>query len=531
MNRWNVLEDLALYWQGRLLTQVDRDPRSPSFGCGDRNWWHYKIRDFPSIILQQSGYAAWCLADCIPDSASREGLKRVGQGSARFWSRHVARQRSFDEYYPWEQGYPPAAFSSLAMARLVSEGAVDAEDIRPGLMLALRHLTSRFESQAANQQIAGMAALLWIRRLIPHDCDSGAIDRIVEQSLDLQTNEGWFWEYGGPDIGYLSVTIDCLWDAYDATEDERFIEAAERAMVFIDEITSAWPTSIGMHNSRNTDYIVPYGLCRFVDGSRSETSLRAAALVQRLFTDCMAPGHFFAAVDDRYIAHYIGLSVIRGARTLARVEWPEVCAGMQDPPARSPKFFPESGYLRHPEGLISLHKGGVLTIRLQNGDTFSDYGWSLRLGKRHFVTHWWSNDWKLREIDEGWEVTGAWVPCAYIESGPVKHAILRVGAFLFGNKLIGRLKRALIFRPHQSALGFRRVIHWDEHEIRIEDEITGLPAGVEPQRAPRSSCRHVASADSFHREDLSLTSSAKFSVHEERRTGKGRFLVQTVVSM
>ena len=36
----------------RILTQMDRDPQSPTFGCFDRNYWHYKIRDYPSSILQ-----------------------------------------------------------------------------------------------------------------------------------------------------------------------------------------------------------------------------------------------------------------------------------------------------------------------------------------------------------------------------------------------------------------------------------------------------------------------------------------------
>ena len=40
----------------RILSQIDRDPNSPTYGCCDRNFWHYKIRDFPSAILQQSGY-------------------------------------------------------------------------------------------------------------------------------------------------------------------------------------------------------------------------------------------------------------------------------------------------------------------------------------------------------------------------------------------------------------------------------------------------------------------------------------------
>ena len=37
----------------RLISQLDRDPTSLTYGCFDRNHWQYKIRDFSSIVLQQ----------------------------------------------------------------------------------------------------------------------------------------------------------------------------------------------------------------------------------------------------------------------------------------------------------------------------------------------------------------------------------------------------------------------------------------------------------------------------------------------
>ena len=37
----------------RLLTQFERDPDSSIHGSFDRDFWHYKMRDFSSAILQQ----------------------------------------------------------------------------------------------------------------------------------------------------------------------------------------------------------------------------------------------------------------------------------------------------------------------------------------------------------------------------------------------------------------------------------------------------------------------------------------------
>lgn len=37
----------------KLLTLLDRNPHSPTYGCFDRNFWHYKIIDFPSGMAQE----------------------------------------------------------------------------------------------------------------------------------------------------------------------------------------------------------------------------------------------------------------------------------------------------------------------------------------------------------------------------------------------------------------------------------------------------------------------------------------------
>src|SRR4029078_21578 len=52
----------------KILTLQDRNAHSPTYGCFDRNFWHYKIIDFPSGILQE--------AVCVPalgDSLSAAG--------------------------------------------------------------------------------------------------------------------------------------------------------------------------------------------------------------------------------------------------------------------------------------------------------------------------------------------------------------------------------------------------------------------------------------------------------------------------
>ena len=49
----DLLAKEALSIVGKLLTLQDRNPHSPNYGCFDRNYWHYKIIDFPSGMAQE----------------------------------------------------------------------------------------------------------------------------------------------------------------------------------------------------------------------------------------------------------------------------------------------------------------------------------------------------------------------------------------------------------------------------------------------------------------------------------------------
>ena len=37
----------------RLLTQVDRNPHSPTYGSCCRNYWHYRIEDISNSQMQE----------------------------------------------------------------------------------------------------------------------------------------------------------------------------------------------------------------------------------------------------------------------------------------------------------------------------------------------------------------------------------------------------------------------------------------------------------------------------------------------
>ncbi|MGJ8642793.1 MAG: hypothetical protein ACSHX9_05255 [Luteolibacter sp.] len=500
----------------RILTQICRDPGSPSFGACDRNWWHYKIRDFPSIILQQAGYTVALVTANSPD---KEALHHIAQASAAFWNSRAIKHGAFEEYYPFEQGYPPLAFSTLAVAKLCHQGIVPLPEIRSGLEISAKQLLARFEAQAANQQIAGTAALAVIRTLDPSLVAEEPFQKILSDTLALQHPEGWFPEYDGPDLGYLSVSIDCLWDIFDHTGDTRPISAIRLAADYIAWFALSPLGTAGMHNSRNTDYFVPYGLVRLAIEHNNAT---AAATVEKLFTrpsrknihnsqssivnHQSPPFHPFDAVDDRYWCHYIGHSVFRAINLLEQNSaLPEETGAT----ANTSPSKPGSGHALlkssgNATALVSTRKGAITSAIWPGQEIAHDFGWLVEKDGKLWVTHWWSMDWKTSTDATFASCEGYLVPHKEHISTPLKHMILRGGSFILGRYLIRFLKRLVIFKKTNSRLRFSREVQWDQESLVIEDTIHGTSPSDLITRAPRTSKRHVASADSYHPEDTSL---------------------------
>ena len=507
------LSDTASRVLPRMLTQICRDPGAPFYGSCDRNWWHYKIRDFSSIIIQQAGYALSIAADLSLFQGDRaqtartqsHSLRELSIATARFWNQRAMLHGAFEEYYPYEQGYPPVAFSTLAMAKLCHQGIVPLADIRAGLAIATQQLLTSFEAQAANQQIAGTAALAVVRSVDPSLVDETSFQAQLTRILNLQHAEGWFPEYDGPDLGYLAVSIDCLWDILDHTQDTRVKKAIVQAADYTAWFALNPLAAAGMHNSRNTDYYVPYGLVRLaIQDSCQQTAEVVRTLFSRRTPDTFHP---FDAVDDRYWCHYIGHSVFRA---LSILEKNPLCAVTEPKPAAAiPSQKSGSGHAligipNAASTLVSTRKGAITTTVWPNGASACDFGWIVQTSKQLFVSHWWSPAWSVRADDSSATCEGYLVAHKEHLSTPWKHIILRLCSFIMGRKLIKVLKRLVIFKKPQQTLHFIRRVHMENDTVVIHDRITGISVSDVVVRAPRTSKRHVASADSYHPEDLDM---------------------------
>ena len=102
----------------RVLSMLDREAFSKTFGCADRVFWSWKFTDFPGSRFQEGVYSlAYLFTTPLPDNCYAKDQRvlewiRAGLG---FWARRQRRDGSFDEAYPFEHSLAATAFGSLAM--------------------------------------------------------------------------------------------------------------------------------------------------------------------------------------------------------------------------------------------------------------------------------------------------------------------------------------------------------------------------------------------------------------------------------
>jgi hypothetical protein len=497
----------------RFLTQFSRDPDSPTFGSFDRDFWHYKIRDFSSMVRHQGVVVLDVLYHLdYPDNPlyKHPYVEKWIDGGLEFWASQQLAKGSFNEYYPYEQGIPPTAFSLYAVGLVLKKRGFPhpPDRIHKAIQKACDWLLKNPETEASNQEMGELAALALAGKVPGIRVDENIFQKRLERFFASQSREGWFPEYGGPDTGYLSVTIDLLWDYFEMTGDDRAIQALEGGVDFLSKMVAVSHEIPVMTNVRNTDYILPYGLVR-----AAKANPTASALVNVLFESAGKPGHFLSRSDDLFTCHFTYQSCYRSLEFLDEISHDKALLPFQK---GEEIFLDEAGiYVKHFSNeksiYFSLRKGGVVYLIDRKGVKNADFGYRLltstsKKGKKFAVTHWPDPDYKISfqpGRNPSFTISGKMSAHGWLVPSPMKHIALRLISFLSGRKIVPMLKWLIIFRKSGAGVNFERKIDLQAENILIRDKLYGVSlAGKTVCRAPHYSMRHVTSANKFIPEEL-----------------------------
>lgn len=463
-----ALEDIP-----KILTLMDRNRHSPTYGCFDRSYWHYKIIDFPSGMAQECVYPlALCYALDMPgnDYYQNTAVKQWVEAGIRFAACSAHADGSCDDYFPFEKALGAAAFTLLAFVESMELLDIRDADLLEFVQRRADWLADREESgRLSNHQALVALGLTKAGALLGTGRYEQAVRRRIEQLLSWQDPEGWFPEYDGCDPGYQTLTIAMLAELDMLRPEMGIRDPLNRSIDFTLNFLHPDGTFGGEYCSRNTYNYFPHGFELAGQWHMGALDMNTA------YGRALQNGLGVCYSDDHIISHH-AVSYILAWRDFAP-ERPEPAARPQ-----GRRWFPNSKLLIERRGgyelYMGLNKGGVFKLFKDGELIVSDTQLSLieRRGKktRNSVAHLF-DDYEL-ELGEGAiSISGSLGWAKHSLMSTIKLLILRTGMITVGRlapDLVRKvLQRMLIVGKRDAPYQFRRTIGFDDGGVNVRDEL------------------------------------------------------------
>ena len=342
----------------RLLGAMDRNQYRRTYGCLDRQYWHYRTAAFPSEMYQEGVLALALVYDAELPGNRWHGDARVRELAAagiRFAALSGRADGSCDDYYPFERALGAAVFSLHAAVQAYQLLDLDDAEILAWFERRANWIIRHDESgRLSNHHALAASALLLVAEVTGRKEYRDAADARIQNLLAWQSEEGWFEEYGGADPGYQTLTIDCLAKYRLKTGDTRLDEPIRRAVSFARWFLHPDDSYGGEYGSRGTYLFYPHGMELAVG---LDLAAADAADLADGFLRSLARGTEACFDDDRMFVHQLG-SLIQ-----AYIDWsptrPASSAAKEPPLTR---FFSQAQLLVHRtvrgQTVISAARGG-----------------------------------------------------------------------------------------------------------------------------------------------------------------------------
>lgn len=515
-----------------LLTLADRTPYAASYGCFDRAYWQFKVKDFASGMSQESVYPLALALELglfpgLTDGAAAE-LERLIAAAASF---SLARQHangSVDDYFPFEQAAGATAFSLYALLETHRLGRLSLEEParrrlrRRGLWLAGHQESGQLSNHEALISLSlARAAALWGEPSLLQ-----AAERRYERLLGWRSPEGWFSEYGGFDVGYETLTFACLRELAELLPERAAEIAAILRHNFALIVGAAEPDGAlgGELFARGTWNLFAHGL--------TAHALEHGDRADRIAVGRLLRARFVALPtevrDDAVIQHHLWSDLrtwelLRRAGPGALPEEPEPSAASTATPTTGAapaaavvveRALPQAGHLwvRHGDCRthVSLAVGGAFRLHRHGRFVVQDTQQALRSGRRGRSRTWLAHapgalaGWEW-EAPDRLRLHGSLTAYRAQPMTTARLLVLRLlmlaGGRFFADGIRALMQRLLIHAHAEQHRLYERRLTFLPDGLRVDDRYR-LPAAeaATAQVLPTgfSSFRHVVMSRVFH---------------------------------
>ena len=458
----------------KILTLLDRNPHSSTYGCFDRNFWQYKIIDFPSGMAQEFVLALALAYSCdiLNNPFYQKSVVRDWvEAGIVFAAKSAHSDGSCDDYFPFEKAAGAAAFSLYACVESytlleLNNATVLRFFLKRGDWLAHHQESGRL----TNHHALTLLSLELLSRLLMTDRWDKLKKKRLEQILSWQNPEGWFQEYEGFDPGYHTLTISCLARLYELNPNNQLKDSLAKAVLLAAHFVHPDGSFGGEYGSRNTYNFFPHGF------ELVGKWLRQSLTVNDQFINGMEQGLAPCYADDHIIGHHTW-NYLLAWRDFVR-DRPTVTQR----PSNS-LWLKEGGILvyrrENIEIYIGLNKGGVFKLFYFDKLVTSDTQFSLLVQEgskvRNAVGHLISN-YKVKVEENDIIIQGNLGWAKQQEMTSLKLIILRLVMFSFGrffpNLIRKILQKMLITGKKNAPFRFQRHFKWRDGELMVLDELT-----------------------------------------------------------
>lgn len=484
-----VYSKKALAQIPRLLSQMDRNPFSPTYGCLYRIFWHDRAIDFPSAFAQFSTHAlALVYSHPFTDNPfyRNRRIRDWTIAGLDYCLKIQHHDGSFDEFYPNERGWAgPTAFLMVA---LISTYELLRDEIPESSLQKLRKSalrSARFLSQyeeegiLANHHALAVLALYKIYQFLKEEWILQAVQRKIERLKSFASREGWFLEYDGADLGYLSATVSFLGKLFKAGyQDSELLELTRKAIEFCSYFLYPDNSFGGNIGSRQTVHFYPHGfeilapkiplagaiLDRVLSGIEQQKILTPELQEDRYFI-CRLPEFLEACLDF---------------------------APRPKPPPSLPyqekdfnRYFDEAGIQVFKTGnfygVCNYKKGGVLKIFSISGEKllYQNSGMTGVMSNGAMISTQWINPKTKITVHDPNKISvrGRFHQISNPYLTPLKMILFRIVLLAVGWNLKsaawlkGQIRRKSSLGTKELTIEFQRTVWFSGTELKIDDQI------------------------------------------------------------
>jgi hypothetical protein len=458
----NIYLNLVLNEIPRLLSLLDRNENSPTYGCFDKNYWKYKITDYVNIRFQEACLTLALLSQHQNKFLNIKNLKDYSIAAIKFWTKIQNDDGSFNEYMPNEHSHVATVFSTYCVANTCLLLKIRDQDVLESLQKAAKWISRNDDLIVVNHDAGAVATLYSLYELFGKKKYLIWNKDKLKKVLNNQNSEGWFSEYGGADIGYQSFSIYYLADYYKRSGDKTVLNSLNKAVDFFSYFIHPDYSIGGHYGSRETSFVIPDGFEILSVELPLASSIANAIRNSLNFKRIIGPYSF----DDRFLASgvYPYLQAYADYKKTKYTELPKDKKEFE-------KYFKNAGiYVRNTKPfylIVNLKKGGVMKVFNKENLLYNDTGWIIESPKKLITTNGPSS---VNLTKDSIEIKGSFFEHDLKYQTTSTLLMLRfLNSIGFFNKTKSFLRKKLVTKIKTRPIKFYRKIIFQNDQIKIID--------------------------------------------------------------